>query len=103
MLIDLGIEPSTSDMHWTRIDQTFVPEVNLIEGYKNDGDIPAWSLTALLKMLSKEKSGCSLIGTSSGLFSAENCGRSTFYLEEPVDAVYHLIVNQKIKNSHEEI
>lgn len=98
MLIDLGIDPSTSDMHWTRIDQTFVPEVNLIEGYKNDDDIPAWSLTALLMMLTECKNGFSLIGTTYGIFSVEQGDQTTFYMDEPVDAAYHLIVNSKIKN-----
>lgn len=51
-LADAGFDHSTSDMYWTRIDQTFVPEVRIMNAYSGaDDDIPSWSLSKLLSFL----------------------------------------------------
>ena len=92
-LIELGIDTDTADMLWT-YDFTVndINGVNVISKYlkPEEKDIPAWSLTALLKLMPK-----SMISTPNPL-STNYCCRNVefdieFYADNPVDAAFEMI------------
>ena len=102
-LIELGIDISTADMLWTY--DFMVNDINglnvISEQLKpEENDIPAWSLTALLKLLPK-----SMITTPNPL-STNYCCRNVefdmeFYSDNPVDAAFEMVVWLKENNLKE--
>ena len=102
-LIELGIDISTADMLWTY--DFMVNDINglnvISEQLKpEENDIPAWSLTALLKLIPK-----SMISTPNPL-STNYCCRNVefdmeFYADNPVDAVFEMVVWLKENNLKE--
>ena len=102
-LIELGIDISTADMLWTY--DFMVNDINglnvISEQLKpEENDIPAWSLTALLKLIPK-----SMISTPNPL-STNYCCRNVefdmeFYADNPVDAAFQMLVWLKENNLKE--
>lgn len=88
-LIELGIDTNTADMCWLYANGEYFYEVK--NGVLDDEDISAWSLTALLGLMSK-----SMISTPNP-FSDNYCCRNVefdmeFYADNPVDAAFEMVV-----------
>lgn len=102
-LIELGIDINTADMLWTY--DFMVNDINglnvISEQLKpEENDIPAWSLTALLKLMPK----C-IISTPNPL-STNYCYRNIefdmeCYADNPVDAAFEILVWLKENNLKE--
>jgi len=94
-LVEIGISTDTADMHystWTIIDGEWIlsPNYNdtieeLQEEYGNQ-IIPAWSLTALLKLIPMPT-----LSTINYRFCCETSEFSSKYYDEPVDAAFEMI------------
>ena len=50
-LLELGLKPETADMYWDFQISGYILIVDELGYYKNDSEIPAWSLTALLELI----------------------------------------------------
>lgn len=102
-LIELGIDINTADMLWTY--DFMVNDINGLNVISEllkpeENDIPAWSLTTLLKLIPK-----SMISTPNPL-STNYCCRNVefdmeFYADNPVDAVFEMVVWLKENNLKE--
>lgn len=102
-LIELGIDIDTADMLWTY--DFMVNDINGLNVISEllkpeENDIPAWSLTALLKLMPK-----SMILTPNPL-STNYCCRNVefdmeFYADNPVDAAFEMLVWLKENNLKE--
>ena len=98
-LIELGIDVSTADMYYQWYSET-ASALHVGKGSKKlNADCPAWSLTALLKLMPK-----SFISTPNP-FSDNYCCRNVefdmeFYADNPVDAAFEtlswLLENKKL-------
>lgn len=99
-LIELGIDISTADMLWTY--DFMVNDINglnviseLLQPEEND--IPAWSLSALLKLIPK-----STISTPNPFCDIYCCRNiefnMEFYADNPVDAAFEMVVWLKENN-----
>lgn len=91
-LIELGIDTNTADMYWWATSLRYYIEA-MDDGDFNEaeGHIYAWSLTALLGLMSK-----SMISTPNPL-SDNYCCRNVeydmeFYADNPVDAAFEMII-----------
>lgn len=62
-LLELGVDVYTADMYWWSNGESYYCEV-MEDGdfYESDGHIPAWSLSALLKLLPSEFYGETIYG-----------------------------------------
>lgn len=103
-LIELGIDTNTADMYWATdtLPLMFFPlgDIDADWDYAmKNGMFPAWSLSALLKLMPK-----SIISTPNP-FSDNYCCRNIefdmeFYADNPVDAAVEMICwlkeNEKI-------
>lgn len=98
-LIELGIDVNTADMyycygmdiHTKKWDYDIVPTIIDASNQIDVSDIPAWSLTALLKLMPK-----STISTPNP-FSDNYCCRNIefdmeFYADNPVDAAFEMVI-----------
>ena len=102
-LIELGIDVNTADMYYFIADSLKQQEMNYAIRIGTPivkTDIPAWSLTALLGLMSK-----SIISTSNPL-STNYCCRNVefdmdFYADNPVDAAFEMLVWLKENNLKE--
>jgi len=50
-LLSLGLDPSTADMYWWYSGKRYYVESMDDDDFNKESDIPAWSLTALLKLM----------------------------------------------------
>lgn len=107
-LLELGIDPSTSDMYW---DSNTLPPIVFPMLFENDvqndyeymqenGLIPAWSLLALLKLIPTiDEETYILSGTTDGGCICEHSATSVMFQEkEPIDAVFKMVVWLKEKS-----
>lgn len=109
-LLELGLDPRTSDAHWKPQSDGYVLIPEGLDSYQNASAIPAWSLSALLKLMPE-------IRTEYGImqpYLVSGAGRRFRFLcfykityntqnyDEPVDAAYEMVVwlleNGYIKN-----
>lgn len=103
-LIELGIEINTADMFWDTLfakkPEAQVNNHHFIDEYDDEHRVPAWSLTALFKMLP-----CSARierGSSTELccVTLSNELKSSDWYIEPIDAAFEMIIwlkeNKKI-------
>jgi hypothetical protein len=99
-LIELGIDVNTADMWYQHIGYsitdgkeklTYFPIV--IRDNISDDDIPAWSLSALLKLIP-----IPILSTINNRFCCETCEFSSKYYDEPVDAAFEMICWLKENN-----
>ena len=91
-LIELGVDVNTADMYYdvNRYGIQSKPEVAIGKVWSKD--IPAWSLTALLKLIPKfslEKG----ISNNAGYLLCYNY--NTTYYDDPVDAAFEMICQLK--------
>ena len=87
-LIELGIDVNTSDMYYDVNSYGIQSKPEVAIGKVWSKDIPAWSLTALLKLIPKfslEKG----ISNNAGYLLCYNY--NTTYYDEPVDAAFEMI------------
>lgn len=91
-LIELGINVNTADMFWDTLfakkPEAQVNNHHLIDEYDDEHRVPAWSLTALLKLIPKfslEKD----ISNNAGYQLHYNY--NTTYYDEPIDAAVEMI------------
>ena len=86
-LLELGIDVNTADMFYTIIDQGLYLEVKQgIEPSKDD--IPAWSLSALLKMMPIT---C-VLSISNGHYQIVSNETNTFFHNNPLDTAFEMIL-----------
>lgn len=100
-LIELGIDVNTADMYWWYSGKRYYVESMDDNDFHEKVDIPAWSLTALLKVIPKriKDSNVLRIDISEEDFSIWyddiGCGVNTelpdITMECPVDAVFEMI------------
>ena len=50
-LLELGLKPETADMYWDFQIAGYILIADELGYYKNDSEIPAWSLSALLELM----------------------------------------------------
>lgn len=98
-LIELGLDVNTADMLWT-YDFT-VNDINGLNVITNifkpeEKDIPAWSLAALLDVLPKGK--VLIDDIHSNKYKVIGYNLDTDYYDEPLDAVFEMIVWLKENN-----
>lgn len=66
ILIELGLDVNTADMFWDTLfakkPEAHVDNHHLIDGYDDEHRIPAWSLSALLKLIKSEFYGETIYG-----------------------------------------
>ena len=87
-LIELGIDVNTADMYYDVNSYGIQSKPEVAIGKVWSKDIPAWSLTALLKLIPKfslEKD----ISNNAGYQLCYNY--NTTYYDEPVDAAFEMI------------
>ena len=87
-LIELGIDVNTADMYYDVNSYGIQDKPEVAIGKVWSKDIPAWSLTALLKLIPKfslEKN----ISNNAGYLLCYNY--NTTYYDEPVDAAFEMI------------
>ena len=87
-LIELGVDVNTADMYYDVNSYGIQSEPEVAIGKVWSKDIPAWSLTALLKLIPKfslEKD----ISNNAGYQLCYNY--NTTYYDEPVDAAFEMI------------
>ena len=90
-LIELGIDVNTADMYWWSTSLRYYIEA-MDDGDFNEaeGHVPAWSLTALLKLMSK-----STISTPNPFCDIYCCRNiefdMEFYAGNPVDAAFEMV------------
>ena len=87
-LIELGIDVNTADMYYDVNSYGIQSKPEVAIGKVWSKDIPAWSLTALLKLIPKfslEKD----ISNNAGYILCYNY--NTTYYDEPVDAAFEMI------------
>ena len=87
-LIELGIDINTADMYYNVNSYGIQSKPEVAIGKIWSKDIPAWSLTALLKLIPKfslEKN----ISNNAGYLLCYNY--NTTYYDEPVDAAFEMI------------
>ena len=87
-LIELGIDVNTADMYYDVNSYGIQSKPEVAIGKVWSKDIPAWSLTALLKLIPKfslEKD----ISNNAGYLLCYNY--NTTYYDEPVDAAFEMI------------
>ena len=100
-LIELGIDVNTADMYWWSTSLKYYIEA-MDDGDFNEaeGHVPAWSLTALLKLIPK-----SMISTPNPLSANYCCRNIEFdmecYADNPVNAAFQMLVWLKENNLKE--
>ena len=102
-LIELGIDVNTADMcyHFIEINKTPICiRWEKVHDDEKDNSIPAWSLTALLKLMPK-----STISTPNPFCDIYCCRNIEFnmecYADNPVDAAFEMLVWLKENNLKE--
>lgn len=50
-LLSLGLKPETSDMYWDFQEHGYILIADELGYYKNDSEIPSWSLSTLLGLM----------------------------------------------------
>ena len=94
-LIELGVDVNTADMYYDVNSYGIQSKPEVAIGKVWSKDIPAWSLTALLKLIPKfslEK----VISNNAGYLLCYNY--NTTYYDEPVDAAFEMICWLKENN-----
>lgn len=90
-LIDLGIDINTADMLWTYDFMVgHINGINLISELlkPEENDIPAWSLTALMKLI--PPGNILLRDALSGKYKCINTVDSSYY-DNPLDAAFEMV------------
>lgn len=97
-LIELGLNADTADMHYSKWDNDENEEYHLNCGelpklkFKYATNIPAWSLSALLSILSR---GTRLLKSATDetyYIDSPNCNTNKWY-DNPIDSCVELIEN----------
>lgn len=100
-LLDLGLDPKTSDAHWELQSDSYVLIPRGLDSYQNEPTaIPAWSLNALMRLMPEIKTEHGIMQP----YLVGGCGRRFRFLcfykityntqnyEEPIDAAYEMVV-----------
>ena len=61
-LIELGVDVNTADMYWWTYNKRYYREAMDDGDFNKESDIPAWSLTALLRLIPSEIYGETIYG-----------------------------------------
>lgn len=88
--LDDILSGDSSDMYWIHANKEYCCEVSDGPIERIEGDIPAWSLTALLGIL---PSGKALIHDKESRRYKCICNNiDTYFYDNPVDACYNMII-----------
>ena len=102
-LLELGIDIYTADMYWKngvsdKYIQCFTPFVSSGTDIDYDYDIPAWSLTVLMKLMPKVSTDGDEIYESYPIMEHDDEGfavsspiYNTSYYSEPIDAAFEMV------------
>jgi len=109
-LIELGLNINTSDMYWDFQETGYILISSELGYYRNDSEIPAWSLSALLKLMPEIRTEYGIMqpylvggfGRRFRFMCFYKITYNTQNYDEPIDAAYEMIVwlleNNHIKN-----
>lgn len=114
-LIELGLDIDTADMYWDFQETGYILISSELGYYQNDSEIPAWSLSALLKLMPEVKTEHGimqpyLVGGAGRRFRFLCFYKITYNTQnydEPINAAYEMIVwlleNGHIKNENDTV
>lgn len=99
-LIELGIDANTADMYWWYSGKRYYVESMDDDDFNKESDIPAWSLTSLIKLI-PHTAHLNIDGNYWFEWSDiinEGIDYTTKEYDNPIDSVFELVVWLKENN-----